>query len=613
MMKIYNEKKICFIICTNSKQYLEECLLYLNFLEIPDGYETELLTIEGAQSITVAYNEAMNASDAKYKIYIHQDTFIIKRDILHYIIDVFQTDETIGVIGTLGCEKLSKTGVIRLGELCGGAYKEDRAIEKIEEDYREVEAVDGSFIATQYDFPWREDVITGWSFHDVSQCLEFRKNGYKIVVPAQESEWIIHPKREVKCSQEYEVNRELLVQEYKELLKTDERYRILFVHSDMIIIGLLMVALAEMGHEVKEMPHRVKIARPDIKDEKMVEEMLENGYYDLVMTYDFIETVSNACQKQGVKYCAWVYDSPLFNLYTTPALNDVNYISVFDRKQYERLLDRGYAHLAYFPLAAGISWFGALNITEEDEKEYSADVSFVGNLYAKRGFEEAFRDAPKQYLEEAETIIKSHNCEWDGTNKLFGKPSDELIDYMISRENINFFKQYDIDKRYYCESIRLGGKCNEYERITILNKIAEQFKVVLYTTQQEQKELKNIEIRPAVYYDSVMPKIFYLSKINLNISSRSIESGIPQRVWDIMAVGGFCLTNYQPELEEYFEIGKDIEVYHNLEELVSKIDYYLKHEKERIRIAINGYKKVREHHSYEKRMTDVLKWVFEEK
>ena len=82
-----------------------------------------------------------------------------------------------------------------------------------------------------------------------------------------------------------------------------------------------------------------------------------------------------------------------------------------------------------------------------------------------------------------------------------------------------------------------------------------------------------------------------------------------------MAVGGFCLTNYQPELEEYFEIGKDLEVYHNLEELEEKVEYYLSHEEERLRIAINGYKKVREKHSYEKRVTPVLEDVlgFKEK
>ena len=119
-------------------------------------------------------------------------------------------------------------------------------------------------------------------------------------------------------------------------------------------------------------------------------------------------------------------------------------------------------------------------------------------------------------------------------------------------------------------------------------------------------------MRRALLYSEEMPKAFYVSKINLNITSRSIDSGIPQRVFDIMASGGFVLTNYQPELEEYFEIGKDLEVFHDLDELMEKVDYYLAHEEARIRIAMNGYRKVREKYSYTILATEWVKQVLAE-
>ena len=68
-----NEHKFAFIICANNEIYLEECLHYLNQLLIPVGYETELLTIYDAKCMTAGYNEGMAATDAKYKIYMHQD------------------------------------------------------------------------------------------------------------------------------------------------------------------------------------------------------------------------------------------------------------------------------------------------------------------------------------------------------------------------------------------------------------------------------------------------------------------------------------------------------------------------------------------------------------
>jgi len=610
-MKQCNEKKICFIICANNKQYLEECLLYLSLLEVPEKYETELLVIEEETSVAKAYNEAMKISDAKYKVYLSQNVLIKERQILYKLLKVFKKDETIGMIGLLGAECLSKDGIVRHSACIGAYYLDQTNIEMVSEEYKEVEAVDGLFIATQYDIEWREDLCTADMLYDTSQSLEFRKAGYKLIVLSQKKEWV----REVNCMsyKEYPRNKQnALLQEYKEFFANKKGLRILFVHSEEIYLAGLISGFMTLGHEVQEYGPRVTAKYLVKKEQELLEDVLETGNYDLVASYDFIGAASNACQEVGVKYYAWVYDSPLMSLYTKEAKNSVNYISVFDKKQYERLIGEGIAHLKYVPLATEVNLFTGIIIEPEDEKKYGADISFLGRLYEKRGFEELFEGGPIAYLEEAENVVTKSLCQWGAKNPIFGTASQELIEYMVSKIPQEMFDVYQIDKRYYCESMKLARKANEYERIEVLNAVAEKYNTVLYTKITEQKMLKNIEIRPWVSYLYEMPKVFYLSKINLNISSRSIESGIPQRVWDIMAVGGFCLTNYQEELEDYFEIGKDIEVYHDLDELMEKIEYYLKHEEARVRIAVNGYKKVQKLHSYEKRLADVLAWIGEE-
>ena len=63
----------------------------------------------------------------------------------------------------------------------------------IKTPYQQVEAVDGLLIATQYDICWREDLFDGWDYYDVSQCGEFKKKGYRIVVAGQpDKSWVIH-------------------------------------------------------------------------------------------------------------------------------------------------------------------------------------------------------------------------------------------------------------------------------------------------------------------------------------------------------------------------------------------------------------------------------------
>ena len=55
--------------------YLDERVYYINKLEIPTEYEIDIITVRDADSMTSGYNAAMQTSDAKYKIYIHQDVF----------------------------------------------------------------------------------------------------------------------------------------------------------------------------------------------------------------------------------------------------------------------------------------------------------------------------------------------------------------------------------------------------------------------------------------------------------------------------------------------------------------------------------------------------------
>ena len=125
------------------------------------------------------------------------------------------------------------------------------------------------------------------------------------------------------------------------------------------------------------------------------------------------------------------------------------------------------------------------------------------------------------------------------------------------------------------------------------------YNVRLYTWKTEQEAVRGkLDVQTYGSLDAFeeMPKAYYLSSINLNVTLPSIRSGIPLRVFEIMAAGGFVLTNYQPELEELFAVGKEIEVFRSFDEMEDKVRYYLTHEKERLMITLKGYQRVREQH-----------------
>tara|TARA_B100000963_G_scaffold361128_1_gene395018 strand:- start:3 stop:1145 length:1143 start_codon:yes stop_codon:yes gene_type:complete len=91
-------------------------------------------------------------------------------------------------------------------------------------------------------------------------------------------------------------------------------------------------------------------------------------------------------------------------------------------------------------------------------------------------------------------------------------------------------------------------------------------------------------------------RLYQKSKINLNFSGVSIirnnkEKKITTmqgRIFEIMAVGGFVLTEYTPTIKLFFEPGVHLEVFHNKNDLFKKIDYYLKNKSQREKIANSG-------------------------
>ena len=103
-----------------------------------------------------------------------------------------------------------------------------------------------------------------------------------------------------------------------------------------------------------------------------------------------------------------------------------------------------------------------------------------------------------------------------------------------------------------------------------------------------------------------MPYAFKCAKINLNISLRSIHTGMPLRALDILGCGGFLLTNYQPDFEADFTAGEDYVYYDSREDLLALVDYYLTHDEERKQIAANGYRKAKEKLSYRGQVEKML-------
>lgn len=221
-----DKNKICFITCVTSDLYYEEALLYLRQIKLPSNMSAEYISIKEAASMAAGYNEAMKKSNAKYKVYMHQDFFLTNRDAVIKILEVFNAEQAIGMIGLAGCIKVPPSGVWWQADSVGMMYHScvpesicPIVYGDIDSDYAIVQAIDGVFMVTQYDLVWREDIFHGWHFYDISQSMEFYRAGYKVVVPKQENCWGIHATEDKKLDDHYRILQKKFLKEYtKEIL-----------------------------------------------------------------------------------------------------------------------------------------------------------------------------------------------------------------------------------------------------------------------------------------------------------------------------------------------------------------------------------------------------------
>lgn len=336
--------------------------------------------------------------------------------------------------------------------------------------------------------------------------------------------------------------------------------------------------------------------------------------YDAVFSVNYFPIISDICEQlseTGLKYICWTCDSPLSTMYHESIFNKCNYIFIFDRFCYIDFKERG-ANVYHLPLAAAVeradevigNWRENSQIPGQD---YLYDVSFVGSMYRKNSYDE-IKDMLPDYVRGYFDALMKLQMEIYGENYIDGMLTAEIIDELNKRFRIEKSARSFSNISLIFSTTVLGFKIAQMERYKLLGALSKRFDVSVFTDDENADFVLAHNMGPVRYWDE-SPVVFCASKINLNFTIRNIRSGIPLRVWDILAAGGFCITNFQPELVMYFKNGEDLVWFEDEADLVRKVRYYLKHDEERRRIAMNGQKKVRELHNYDARLKVIEKYV----
>lgn len=332
---------------------------------------------------------------------------------------------------------------------------------------------------------------------------------------------------------------------------------------------------------------------------------------DFAFSFNYYPLLSEGCKRHNIPYLSIIYDSPQVAVFSYTIINPCNFVFIFDSELAARLRKEGISTVYYLPLPVNPSRIHKiLQKKPANAARYNADVSFVGTLYHEDhdfyGRLDGISDYTRGYLEGI----------MDAQRKVYGY---HFIEEVLTQNVIADMQNasgYQLDRygvqtlEYVFANYFIDRKITQLERIELLNAVAERFSLKLFTVDCNAPVIKAANMGTADYYTE-MPYVFANSRINLNITLRSISSGIPLRCMDILNCGGFLLTNYQADFFRHLNADEHYVYFESRDDLLAKIEYYLSHERERIEIAQNGQRAVQANYSYKVIIPQILEIVFD--
>jgi spore maturation protein CgeB len=156
----------------------------------------------------------------------------------------------------------------------------------------------------------------------------------------------------------------------------------------------------------------------------------------------------------------------------------------------------------------------------------------------------------------------------------------------------------------WASEVAFIGRPHSDFRIRLLQLIQQHHQLKVWGGEWERFGLA---CRKKHIYPNEFAKICHAAKIFLGCDyDPKLECYITIRTWYALGCGAFVLTNYLPGLESFFTQGVHLVWYESPQECLELIDYYLKHEEQRKRIARSGFEWVHSRRTYDVVMDELI-------
>ncbi|GLX67094.1 CgeB family protein [Paenibacillus glycanilyticus] len=209
-----------------------------------------------------------------------------------------------------------------------------------------------------------------------------------------------------------------------------------------------------------------------------------------------------------------------------------------------------------------------------------------------------------------------------GTVELYRQHGCLQVHHLPLAVNDTVFGSFRAEKQYQYDICFIGVAF--WNRVELIDSIAEQLsRRKVFIAGGHWDRLKNHHLlKPSIHMDSVLPEMaahyYNGSKIVINMHRSDIPGpdnpnmlqmpglSVNPRTYDVSACATLQLTDIREDLATQYRPGHEIETYGSAQELVAKLDYYLSHEEERLRIAMRGMYRTLRHHTMTSRIATLV-------
>lgn len=385
--------------------------------------------------------------------------------------------------------------------------------------------------------------------------------------------------------------------------------RILFVEWNSYASEYVKDAFVRLGTTL--IPYKLPVGFNGKNDEVLCSDLAKTIIElrpDFCFSLNYFPIIAIACKAAGTRYISWTYDSPYSFLYSDTIKFDTNYAFIFDREEYLKLVKLGVETVYHLPLGVPSA---TRPLNRNLINKYVCDISHIGSLYNEpkhllfNKFE-GISDYCRGFLN---GLIESQKFLY-GVDITEAGLTDQIIEELRAHAPLLLPEDELQSAAWTYSKYFLLRETTRREREEYLSAIDTSYRFNLYTGGDISPSTNAVNMGRIDYYKE-MPEAIKASKINLNISLRSIVSGIPLRVWDIMGTNAFLMTNYQSEMFDYFVPDEDFVFFENPMDFKDKIAFYMAHDSLREKIAASAYEKVISEHTYEHRLNCMINTVFD--